>query len=220
VGKTVLPMAAGALGNLVVPGLGGIVGSKLGSMAGNLFEIPVGEMGEQEAEFEVARRYVRLAATAARHAATAPPQARSQAVARAALLTSARRHAPGLARRLRGPDGRFVSAGPGRRVVPGQQGSPARARYGPSASTVFASGRRVPSYPAYAGTSYAPTPSYAGTSSAPPSYAEPDSGFGSPYGGSGTEASGSGPGPQGCNCGRRQQGRWYRRGSRIVLAGA
>src|SRR5690348_17335870 len=38
VAKRALPMVGGALGNLVVPGLGGVIGSKLGSAAGGLLE--------------------------------------------------------------------------------------------------------------------------------------------------------------------------------------
>ncbi|MGH4007662.1 MAG: hypothetical protein ACRDTH_05760, partial [Pseudonocardiaceae bacterium] len=72
VAKTALPMAAGALGNLVLPGVGGMIGSKLGSMASKLFELEFEGMNEQEAEFEVAQRYVRFASAAARNAARAP----------------------------------------------------------------------------------------------------------------------------------------------------
>ncbi|PVY96377.1 hypothetical protein [Actinomycetospora cinnamomea] len=98
VAKTELPMAAGALGNLVLPGVGGAIGSKLGSMATKLFEVELEGLGEQEAEFEVARRYVRFASAAARNAARAPSGAPPQAVARAAVTAAARRHAPGLLR--------------------------------------------------------------------------------------------------------------------------
>ncbi|MGH3870629.1 MAG: hypothetical protein ACRDSR_03775 [Pseudonocardiaceae bacterium] len=98
VAKTALPMAAGALGNLVVPGVGGMVGAKLGSMASKLFELELEGMNEQEAELEVARRYVRFASTAARNAARAPSGAPPGAVARAAVVSAARRHAPGLVR--------------------------------------------------------------------------------------------------------------------------
>jgi uncharacterized protein (DUF697 family) len=98
VAKKALPLAAGALGNLVAPGVGGMIGSRLGSMATKLFEVELEGMNEQEAEFEVARRYVRLASSAARHAALAPRGAPSRAVARAAVVAAARRHAPGLLR--------------------------------------------------------------------------------------------------------------------------
>jgi uncharacterized protein (DUF697 family) len=98
IAKTALPVAAGALGNLVLPGVGGAIGSKLGSMATKLFEVELEGLGEQEAEFEVARRFVRFASAAARNASRAPRGAPTQAVTRAAITAAARRHAPGLVR--------------------------------------------------------------------------------------------------------------------------
>lgn len=113
VARTALPMAAGALGNLVAPGVGGMIGSKLGSMASSLFEFEFEGMNERQAEFEAARRYVRFASAAARHAARAPSGTAPRAVARAAVVSAARRHAPGLVRgqRLGGGQG---MRGPGR----------------------------------------------------------------------------------------------------------
>ena len=102
IAKTALPMAAGALGNLVLPGVGGAIGSKLGSMATNLFEVELEGLNEQEAELEVARRYVRFANAAARNAARAPWDAPPRTVTRAALTSAAQRHAPGLVRGGRG----------------------------------------------------------------------------------------------------------------------
>jgi uncharacterized protein (DUF697 family) len=98
VAKKALPMVGGALGSMVAPGVGTALGSKLGSMASKMFEVELEAMNEQEAEFEVARRYVRLAASSARNAALAPPTAPPQAVARAAVVAAARNHAPGLVR--------------------------------------------------------------------------------------------------------------------------
>ena len=66
IAKKALPIVGGALGSFVAPGVGTAIGSKLGSMASGLFEVELEGMDEQEAEFEVARRYVRLASTAAR----------------------------------------------------------------------------------------------------------------------------------------------------------
>lgn len=120
VAKKALPLAGGALGSLIAPGVGTALGSKLGSMASNLFEVELEGMNEQEAEFEVARRYVRLAASAARNAALAPPSAPPQAVARAAVVAAARNHAPGLVRGTpyQAPGGRRRDGYPGRRRRP------------------------------------------------------------------------------------------------------
>lgn len=99
VAKTALPVAGAALGNLVVPGLGGAIGGKLGSMASNLLEAEEAEMmDEEEAEQEAARRYVRWAAGTIRNAARAPRGVAPRRVARSAAVASARRYAPALLR--------------------------------------------------------------------------------------------------------------------------
>lgn len=87
-------------------------------MAAKMFELELEGMDEQEAEFEVAQRFVRLAGSAARNAARAPSSAPPRTVAHAALVTAARRHAPGLVR------------GPARRGRPPQRRRPRR-RSGP-----------------------------------------------------------------------------------------
>ncbi|QWF83927.1 hypothetical protein [Amycolatopsis sp. CA-230715] len=98
VAKRALPIAGGALGNFVLPGIGGAIGSKLGSFAAGLFELELEGLDEQEAEFEIARRYVRFAGAAARNAARAPRSASPATVTRGALTAAARAHAPGMLR--------------------------------------------------------------------------------------------------------------------------
>ena len=66
-------MAGGALGSMIAPGIGTALGSQLGSMASNLFEMELEGMDHEQAEFETARRYVQLAASAAQNAAHRPP---------------------------------------------------------------------------------------------------------------------------------------------------
>lgn len=96
--KKALPMAGSALGNLVAPGIGGAIGGKLASAAGGMFGLELEGLSPQDQEFEVARRVVRFANTAAQKVAQAPPTAPSQAVVKKALVEAARRHAPGLIR--------------------------------------------------------------------------------------------------------------------------
>jgi hypothetical protein len=98
VAKQALPVVGGALGSMVAPGVGTAIGSKLGSLAGGLFELELESMDREEAEFEVARRIVRLSAAAGQTAAKAPPSAPPQQVVRRAITVAARRHAPGLVR--------------------------------------------------------------------------------------------------------------------------
>lgn len=97
--KTALPMAGAALGNMVVPGLGGMVGGQLASAAGSAFGLELEGLSSEDREFEVARRYVRLAGDATRRAVSAPPNANPAQVAQAAVTGAAKTHAPGLAAR-------------------------------------------------------------------------------------------------------------------------
>ncbi len=99
VAKTALPMVGSALGSFVAPGIGTAIGGKLGSMASNLFEVGELEMmGEAEAEFEMARRYVQWARGTTRNAMRAPVGVAPSTVVRSAAVSSARRHAPALLR--------------------------------------------------------------------------------------------------------------------------
>ena len=112
VAKKALPVVGGALGSLVAPGVGTALGSKLGSLASGLFEVQMEGVPLEQAEYEVARKFVNLAAASARNAALAPPRASGHpaSIARAAVAQAARVHAPGLYRSmvpyLRTPRGR------------------------------------------------------------------------------------------------------------------
>ena len=189
-------------------------------------------MNEQEAEFEVARRYVRLASTAARNAAMAPPTAPAGPVARAAVISAARRHAPGLlrgtpyqrrygvrqpvggfrTRRPAGADRRYGYRGRGTPYSGGPRGGPSQGARGHGAR-----GYGGPSYggPGYGGPSYG-GPGYGGPSYGGPSYGYPGAGYGEP-----------GVGYPGAGYGDQDDqglpipgaGRWIRRGRKIVLLG-
>jgi hypothetical protein len=96
VAKKALPIAGGALGTFVGGPAGGLLGSKLASMAGNAFGLEYEGLSPEDRDFEVARRYVRLASHAARKAAVAPPHIDPVAVAKAAVTAAAKKYAPGL----------------------------------------------------------------------------------------------------------------------------
>lgn len=119
VAKSVLPMAGAALGNFVVPGLGGMVGGKLASMAGQAFGLELEGMSAEDQEFEIARRYVRLVSDAAQEATFAPPTAPPQVVAQQALRAAAEKHAPGL---VSGNVGQSLNQGPQAQQMQGQYG--------------------------------------------------------------------------------------------------
>jgi hypothetical protein len=115
--KSALPVVGGALGNLVVPGVGGAIGSKLAGMAGSALGLELEGLSNEDREFEVARRVVRIGQQAARHLATIPPHVPPARAARVAFLRAAQQVAPGLVPAMRvlaqqGPAALRASAAP------------------------------------------------------------------------------------------------------------
>jgi uncharacterized protein (DUF697 family) len=96
IAKKALPVVGGALGSFVAPGVGTAIGSSLGSAAGKMFGLELEGLSNEDREFEVARRYVRMASAAARHAAGYPTNIPPHVAAKRAISTAARVHAPGL----------------------------------------------------------------------------------------------------------------------------
>ncbi|MFN0016402.1 MAG: hypothetical protein ACKVU2_17815 [Saprospiraceae bacterium] len=101
VAKTALPIAGKVAGSFFGGPVGGMIGSKVGSFASNLFEVNLEGMSNEDREFEVARRVVRLSNTAARRAASGIRRGRHRgmspaAFARRALKQASVKHAPGL----------------------------------------------------------------------------------------------------------------------------
>lgn len=86
--KMALPM----VGNLVAPGVGGVVASKMGDM----FGLELEGLSPQDQEFEAARGFVRFAGEAAKNAAQAPPNVPPQQAAKTAVVQAAEKFAPGL----------------------------------------------------------------------------------------------------------------------------
>ncbi|UMR29179.1 hypothetical protein MJ904_19060 [Massilia sp. MB5] len=92
VAKQALPFVGGALGSMIpIPGVGTALGSALGGALGNALELEFGELALEEREFEMARRFVRIAGSAARAAGEGDG---SPAAVRQALLQALRQHAP------------------------------------------------------------------------------------------------------------------------------
>src|SRR5262245_40054852 len=121
VAKKIMPMAGGALGSLIpVPGVGTALGTAAGTAASNMFEVNLEGMEAEEQEFDIARRFVRLAGEAAANAANAGPAAATPAGARAALVEAAQTHAPGLAKAMTNGGGAGMAAGPGGRARSGR----------------------------------------------------------------------------------------------------
>jgi len=175
---------------------------------GELFGLsdPASELGEAEAEYEAAQRYVRFARATYANAARAPRNAPPRAIARAATVTAARRHAPGLLRD-RG-DGRGRGGGRSQ----GGWGRRRDHRRGPG---------RYPGavYPTYAwggpwvvaGNDGYTWPGYAAPGWAPAGGPEP-----APY----EPVDGPGPDTDQETAGSAPTGQWVRHGRRIVVLGA
>jgi uncharacterized protein (DUF697 family) len=90
IAKKALPFVGGALGSFIpIPGVGTALGTALGGAASNLLEVDLEGMGPEEQEFEMARRFVRFASSAAEEAANAPlglsPNAAAVAAVRNAI---------------------------------------------------------------------------------------------------------------------------------------
>ncbi len=121
VARRALPALGGAAGTMFGGPLGGMVGSRLATSAGRMFGLEVEGLSPEDQDFEVARRYVRLASAAARNAARMPLTGPPEKIAKSAIISAAKVHAPGLVVRRhashmhRGPYGHWRRYG--RRIV-------------------------------------------------------------------------------------------------------
>jgi len=110
--KKFLPVAGAALGNFIVPGIGGKFGGQLASKAGSMLGMELEGLSPQDQEFEVARQFVRLANEATQQALQAPPSAPPEVAARTAVIEAAKKFAPGLIKaRPNGTRGRKSRSG-------------------------------------------------------------------------------------------------------------
>jgi hypothetical protein len=95
VAKVALPIAGKALGSFIpIPGVGTAIGGALGSAVAKALELEFSGLNSEEADLEMARRFVRMAATATQQAAMAPPDMDAEVVVNEALATAARKHLP------------------------------------------------------------------------------------------------------------------------------
>ena len=94
--RKALPIVGGALGTAIGGPAGGLIGGKLASMAGNVFGLEIEGLTPEDQDFEIARRYVRLAGSAAQKASAMSPGIQPNVAARTAFIEAAKIHAPGL----------------------------------------------------------------------------------------------------------------------------
>jgi hypothetical protein len=96
--KTALPFVGKALGSFIpIPGVGTAIGGALGSAVAKALELEFGRLDQEDAEFEIARRIVRIAASAAQQASEDETGADPEVLVRDALLGAARAHVPNFA---------------------------------------------------------------------------------------------------------------------------
>ena len=98
--KKLLPIAGTAVGTFFGGPLGASIGGKAGAFASKLFETDFESMPAEEAEMDIARRFIRFASAAAQEVADAPADADPNAVTKTAVANAASDHAPGLAQKM------------------------------------------------------------------------------------------------------------------------
>ncbi|WP_338761525.1 hypothetical protein [Massilia sp. METH4] len=92
IAKTALPFVGGALGSMIpIPGVGTMIGKAAGSALAKALEMEAEGMDPEQAELEMARRFVRIAGSAAQQAAEGDG---SPAALREAINRALRQHVP------------------------------------------------------------------------------------------------------------------------------
>jgi hypothetical protein len=108
--KTALPFVGSALGSFIpIPGVGTAIGGALGGALAKALEMETVGLEGEERELEMARRFVRIAGTAAQQAGMAAQGSDPQRAARQAVDAALRQHLP----RLRHGAGAASLAGTG-----------------------------------------------------------------------------------------------------------
>ncbi len=92
IAKKALPFVGGALGSAIpIPGLGTAIGTSLGGAAANLLEGETDHLEVEDREFQMAKRFVRLASQATRQMARTPARANLNAAAGLAVRSAIQR---------------------------------------------------------------------------------------------------------------------------------
>lgn len=109
IAKSALPFLGSAVGS-IVPGVGTAIGGALGSLVGNLFEAELEGVDGEERELEQARRFVRLATTAAQHMNAMPDDMDPRTAAKEAIKAATKNVASKVGSRG-GRSGRWMRRG-------------------------------------------------------------------------------------------------------------
>ncbi len=115
--KTALPFVGKALGSFIpIPGVGTMLGGALGSAVAKALEMEAAGLDGEERELDMARRFVRIAGSAAQQAGMAGQGVDPQRAARDAVDAALRCHLP----RMRQPGVAGANSGTWRRQGRGQ----------------------------------------------------------------------------------------------------
>jgi len=120
VARQALPSVGRAIGDYVVPGVGGDIGATIASTASDVFGLELEGLSQEDREYEEARAFVRFADDVIRAAAATPSTTSPEQAAQSAMLAAARRHAPGLLAVLTRRRPRTAGRGRGRWARRGQ----------------------------------------------------------------------------------------------------
>jgi hypothetical protein len=96
VAKQALPLGGAALGGLVGGPAGAMIGSQLASGAGQAFGLELGEMDQEDREFETHKRFAKFARNAVKRTTEADPRLPPVEQAKSAVIEAAKQDAPGL----------------------------------------------------------------------------------------------------------------------------
>lgn len=96
IAKQALPTLGGMAGDFLLPGVGGVIGSKAGRLAGNMLGLELEGLSYEDQEFEISKQLIRLFSRAAANAGEVGPNAPAMQTAQAALTKAAQQFAPGL----------------------------------------------------------------------------------------------------------------------------
>lgn len=95
VAKVALPIAGKVAGSFIpIPGVGTAIGGAIGTAVSKALELEFSGVSAEDTELEMARRFVRMAATAAQQAAMSSPDMDAEIVVNEAIVSAARKHLP------------------------------------------------------------------------------------------------------------------------------
>jgi hypothetical protein len=93
--KAALPIAGKVLGSFIpIPGVGTAIGGAIGTAVSKALELEFSGVSAEDTELEMARRFVRMAATATQQASVASPDVDAEIVVNEAIMSAARKHLP------------------------------------------------------------------------------------------------------------------------------